>query len=231
MKRLLVVLLCLAPAVASAQSFLVEQKIAEVAYAYDVTSAGYTYCRYLGVQQDPFGTPIPGPRLIKTSGSSATVTSATTGDNAFAEVAVGDILFIAATGTTTPTTRVVTARASADSITVDSVITLAGNTWGWKKQSCGTGITDGWIPVGKFYNLAAQVEYVTKNATSVDFSFECKQGNVSAAAAIIDQTAMTATGVYSRQLASGVFDSCRLGLKITGDGGAQSVFASLGYKR
>ncbi len=232
MKRLLTVsLLLLFPSLVHAQRF-VEQKNADIVYAYDVTAGSYTYCRLLGVQQDPFGNPVAGGPLIKTSGSSTTVTEATASTNPFAPIGVGDVLYISVgPGVQAPTVRAVTAKASDASITVDSAITLTGNAWSFKKLSCGTGITDGWIPVGLFATLNFTIELVSLTAASDDFQVECKKGVVTSAAAIIDTTSMAAPGTYSRVITDGVWDACRVGLKVTGDAGVQSINASLGYKR
>jgi hypothetical protein len=58
------------PALASAQEL---QKTAFVSIAKDLTDTSYSYCKLVGLNGDPFGTPLVGTGTIKTSGSSATV--------------------------------------------------------------------------------------------------------------------------------------------------------------
>lgn len=224
----------LLPLCAQAQT-VIEQKKAPIAYNWDLTATSYTYCRYLGLNGDPWANShIPGRSRIKTSGSSTTVTEYVTGDNPFTEISVGDILYIQQPYGAPEAPRLVTARASAASITVDTAIDLSatgGFSWTWRKQSCGSTISDGWFPVGNFYTLTFSTEWATKNATSLEAQVECRLGNVSASPTIINSASLSAVGNNTVIITDGVFDSCRLGLKLTTDTGAQSVYANVGMKR
>lgn len=86
--------------------------------------------------------PIESAGTSVTSGSSATVTSTS---SAFALVGVGDELTF--TNVSGQNTRVVTARASASSITVDSAVNLgsAGTATRYRTLTCGYGDTYGWM--------------------------------------------------------------------------------------
>lgn len=87
-------------------------------------------------------------RLATTSGvASTTVTSVNT-DSPFNAIAVGDAIQFEGTNTTSaPALRRVTAVASANSITVDSNVTIAtaGAGFRWWKLTAGTGTDDGWF--------------------------------------------------------------------------------------
>lgn len=203
------------------------QKVTFGVYAKDVADASYTYCLGRGLGGDPFGSPIPGRGTIKTTGSTTTIDEAVVGSNPFAEVAVGDILVI----TVGPTTyrRSVQTRASAAQITVDTAINLPNPTaWGFYDVTCGTGAGDGWVPVSLFTEISFGVDWRTDNATSLDHSYECKLADSTPAA--IEQESQTATGSTFAVVSSGIWDQCRIGLKLTGDTGAQVVDAMIAFK-
>lgn len=205
------------------------QKVAWVSYAKDLTDTSYSYCKLIGVASDPFGEPYPGRGTIKTSGSSTTVVENVTGANPFTDIAVGDVLQIRIPATNTVYKRYVTARASAASITVDTAIDLsAGYAWSYMKQVCGATAADGWIPVSFFTTIGFEVNYVTKNATSLDHSFECRVGGD--APLIVEQASQTAVGGTAAVVTAGVWDECRIGLKLTTDAGVQSINALIAYK-
>lgn len=227
MKKLFLLLLALGMA-APAGAQIVSAS-ARVNYLYDLISTSYIYCKYTGLSGDPFGSPMPGPGLIKTSGSSTTVTELTTGDNPFAQVAAGDILFISVGGAIS--TRLVATRVSAAEITVDSSITLTGNSWSWMKRSCGTTISDGWVDAGGFYNVTFTRTITTINATSIQTQAECRLNDNPTVATIIVTDSSTTTGNWGYTLTSGAWDACRLGVKVTTDTGVQSLTSALSVSR
>lgn len=205
---------------------------ARLTYAYDVASTSYIYCKYMGRGDDPFESPMPGPVRVKTTGSSTTVAEVVTDSAPFADVAVGDLLFINATANAAPLTRLVTARASAASITVDTALDISnGAGWTWLKRSCGTAITDGWVNVAGFYNVTFSRTITTINATSIQTQAECKLNDNPTVATAVSTDSSTATGAWSFTLPNGVWDACRLGIKVTGDAGAQSTTSALAVSR
>lgn len=228
MKPFLAVLALLGLAIPASAQITSEQ--ARVNYAYDVTSTSYVYCKYTGTGGNPFGEPIPGPGTLVTSGSSTTVTQETTGMNPFTEVAVGDLLFISSGGTVS--VRLVTARASATSITVNTAIDLAvGTHWSWLKRSCGATIDDGWVDVGGFYNVTFSRTIATINAGSIETTAECRLNDNPTVATTLATNTTTGTGNWGWTLTSGVWDACRLGVKLTADAGAQSITSAMAVSK
>lgn len=213
------------PTLVSAQDI---QRTAWATYAKDLTDTSYNYCKLVGQNGDPFGPANVGRGTIETSGSSTTVVESVTGSNPFTEIAVGDVLMFTLNGVVYR--RGVTARASAASITVDSVIDLgtAGVSWSWYQQKCGATATDGWIPVSLATTFSFVVNWVTKNATSLDHSFECRVGGD--AALVVEQASQTAAGTTAAVVTDGVWDECRIGLKLTTDTGVQSINSLIAFK-
>jgi hypothetical protein len=151
---------------------------------YDLDATSYTYCRTLGVNGDVFGAWKQGPSKVVTSGSSTTVTSVTAGGSgAFNGVAAGDeIRIISSTGTIT--SRVVTARASADSITIDAAVDLttpaAGTQFWYRTLECGTETISGWFSTSPYQDLKITWEMNQVSLTSgyIDFRVECRDFGV-----------------------------------------------------
>ena len=176
-------LLASAP-MASAQEAL----SANFSHLYDLDSTTLTYCSMVGINGDPYGSPIPVQGKIKTSGSSTTVTEVVTGSNPFTEVAVGDTLYVDK-GTLGLDAVIVVARTDAANVTVSSAVNWdnggAGRTFGFKKQTCGTGATNGWINVfgGLFYDITLQYDQGYLDALHA--RWECKAGGVTGAQPIL----------------------------------------------
>lgn len=228
------VLCLLLPSTALAQWTTIAQKVGYGIYAKDVTGASYTYCKLVGYGGDPFARGNEGRGRIKTTGASTTVDEATAGENPFTEVAVGDMILVQIGSTVYR--RAVTARASAAQITVDSNITLTGNAWTWYRQQCGTGAEDGWLDASRFYQLNVVYQVDTINATSIDRSLECRLGG-GTATVVADATSggswtvMTSAKNYSDVILGGVWEACRIGLKINTDTGAQKVTVYYGLQQ
>lgn len=212
---------CSFPAVAVAQ----EQKTAPLVYVKDITDTSYSYCKFAGMNGDPF-TPMPGIGRIETVGSSTTVTAETAGDAPFTSVLAGDLLLITY-GNATYRRRVAT-RVSATEITVDTAINTTGATWSWYKASCGATAADGWIGATGAWALTFEVAVTTINATSIGYIVECRIGGLASVqmAASTIATATTAQYSFNSQTA-GSWDECRLGLRVNTDTGVQSVSASV----
>ena len=201
-------------------------------YKYNLASASLIYCTG-GKWRPGFGTLI-------TSGSSTTTTDFVATQDSFDAVAVGDIIM--ATGLI----RQVTAKASADSITVDSAWDLgtAGVGWQFISYSCGTAATDGWLPSGTFHNNTYTLEITTLNATSIDVRLECRSAAPGAAPVPVypstsgsgDNCAggthtggfcnfTSATGAALAVRDVGEWNECRWGMKINTDTGTQAITA------
>lgn len=122
---------------------------ANYATRYDLDDAALTYCRMTGSNADPYGSARTVNKLIETSGSSTTVTAVTSGALPFADLGVDDVIFVR-TSTTNVDMRVIAAKASGDSITIDTAVDWSagdGFQFSWYDTTCGTGATDGWIDV------------------------------------------------------------------------------------
>jgi hypothetical protein len=93
---------------------------------------------------------------------------------------------------------------------------------------CGTTINDGWHKMlSGSRAVAAVVEWTTKNATSLEYTLECRSYNSSTYALTVESNALSAVGSKAIVLTNeaAAFDQCRLGLKLTTDTGANAVSA------
>lgn len=154
---------------------------------YDLDATAITYCRMTGKLGDPFGAGIASVANITTSGSSTTTTALVASSAPFAQINVGDVLIVASsTGVATDTLfRVVTAKASSDSITVNTAWDLstptAGFAFTWKKISCGTGASNGWITIANSDSFAITFELDQVNATGgIDVQVQCRSAAIGA---------------------------------------------------
>lgn len=150
-------------------------RTANFTYQFDVDSSSYAFCRLEGQNNDPFSGAIPGRARIKTVGSNTTVSEFTASTNPFTDVAIGDVLQVVVAGV--PTTRMVTARASAASITVDTAIDLSatgGYTWTFWKHVCGATANDGWIDTKGASYVGLTTQFEQGDITSLDIQFQCK---------------------------------------------------------
>lgn len=225
MKKLLA-LLVLLPSLAPAQ----EQRTAKLYYNYDVSSTSYIYCKYTGSGGSPFGAELKGYGLIKTTGSTTTLDELDAASDSFTGMAVGDLLIIRNSTTGATSLRRIVTFTSVSQVVVDAAINLgtAGVAFNWLKQSCGTAATDGWVDAALFYRLTFERVLTTLNATSIQTQVECQLNGVGSY--IIDTNSVTATGTYAYSLGSGVWDSCRMGVKVTTDTGLQSLTGSMAYQ-
>ena len=157
---------------------------AQTAYfsiGYDVESTTLTYCAMLGSRGDPWGEPLKVSVPIDTVGSSTSVSAVTAATNPFANVAVGDALFVrlgAAGGNVTDMVWV-TVRTDADNITVSSAVDWsAGFVFEYLDLTCGTSSTDGWINVTKFKTVQLTIQYEIGDLGGLDVTWECKEGSL-----------------------------------------------------
>lgn len=154
--------------IVSAQSLNVSRRITLALY--DLDSTTDIGCSY--------GPPIPiTTDLITTSGSSATTTSVNT-RAPFARASVGDLITVNVATPNVNTTastlfnRVITAKASSNSITVDSVWTLptAGTTFFLSILTCGANA--GWIPVTASQRTAEIAIQIAQQNTTTGISMK-----------------------------------------------------------
>lgn len=200
---------------------------------YDLDATSYTYLYSTGLSLSITNAGRLETRQITTSGSSTTVTSlGSTGSFDF--VAVGDLLQIVVNGV--EYWRKVTARASANSITVNDAITIAaagatGVPFRYRTPAVGTGDV-GWVqvlgaPVKFWWNIEQisvtggidvkiecrdpgagnPVTKVYPDASDASSSNECRKGNFTAANAC----AVEIGGGPSYAVG---WHECRLGMKI-----------------
>lgn len=228
MRAVLLLALALVAPAARAEEII---KAVPLIAGYDLDSTDWIYCSSVGET----GRPLDAPRLVnikaKTSGSSTTVTSNTASSGAFATVAVGDLLWFPRTEGTvsaaaTGEWRYVTARASADSITIDSAIDLSsGYGFGFRRPTCGTTATDGWIPVLGFerINFVGQIDQLDVTG-GIDYEVECKAEGPSATAVVIIGPTNKTTTWAGGNVAYEPWAYCRIGWKIgSADDGADTT--------
>lgn len=130
---------------------------------------GYSYCSTI---------PGTGAFNIKTSGSSATVTAATSGQSPFARLAAGDRIFVTVAGAVLD--RTISTWTNGASVVVDSAINLSGNGAGgynftFADLTCGSADTSGWANVEGMHGKTLFVDILALSATGgVDYSVECR---------------------------------------------------------
>lgn len=92
--------------------------------------------------------------------------------------------------------------------------------------TCGTAVTNGWVPVSNLRPIVIQVNWITKAATSMEYQVECKvSDNTATSPGVLNTVSMTAVGVQTGTLWPHNFSACRIGLKLTTDSGTNSVSA------
>lgn len=148
---------------------------------YDVDSSTLTYCRSEGNQGNPLGGPVRVNVPIKTVGASTTITGFAASTSPFRGLAAGDVLIInvpTATDADATAERVIVTWTSADSVDVDSAVTLtgaAGHLFGYYKTRCGTASTDGWINTPpSASSFAITMLFEQGDITSLVARWECR---------------------------------------------------------
>jgi len=233
MKKFLVGLVLLALPV-----FGQDQRSGNFTYSYDVASTTATFCVLDGQGGDPFGGFIEGRGQIETSGSSVTVTGVNAADDVFTDIGVGDVLLVQLSSGVNHL-RVVTAKASADQVTVESAIDLSdGHPWRYKKLRCGTGVDDGWINTSGWDTVQLTVLYVAGDLGTLDIAMFCKENAIGSGAVrvypgpssdcgdgvlsgTVCQFSTPGQGI-SYKIPNSVFGACRVSLAYgTSDGGTR----------
>jgi len=249
MKRLFVLLfgLALAPGIVHAQ----EVRKATLFYQFDVDSNTVNYPLHTGLDNTPFSsdrTVTTAGAKISTSGSVTTVTATTAGTLPFALLGVGDAIGVKIGGDAVPTYRLITAKASGDSITVNTAIDLSADASGyfftWRKYVGGTTATSGWFDVSGLSDINITVQYDQGDLDALGVRWECRSQSLDTQPVYVHPGASTATGICGPGTASSTFctfatagagqsltvrdigpwDECRIGLKFvtndTSDAGA-----------
>lgn len=249
MKRLFALLfgLVLATGVGHAQ----EVKKATLFYQFDVDSGTVNYPLYTGLDNTPFSsdrTVTAAGAKISTAGSNATVTATTALTVPFALLGVGDIIGVKIGGDATPTYRIITAKASGDSVTVNAVIDLSADATGyfftWRKYVGGTAATSGWFDVSNLTDMSVTVQYDQGDLDALGVRWECRVQSLDTQPIYVHPGASTSTGICGPGTPSATFcsfatagagqslgviipgkwDECRVGLKFvtndTSDAGA-----------
>lgn len=95
--------------------------------------------------------------------------------------------------------------------------------------TCGAASTDGWVKTSSGNPIVIQVNWITKNATSLEYQIECKITNdTSTSPSVLSTISMSAIGVQTSTIWPHGYTACRVGLKLTTDTGTNSVSAWMG---
>lgn len=147
-----------------------------LALLYDVDSTSLTYC---SMSPSVFGPPSSVQKKVSAA-ASTTLAATTAGTFPFAGIVVGDVLVLQTPTATNPsatTIVVITAKASNDSVTVDTAITVTGVFFGFYHPICGTTDNDGWVSVGAGAKaVTLGVQYNQGDLTAFVVRFEHKTG-------------------------------------------------------
>lgn len=199
---------------------------------YELDSTSYIYCQTADTSGRLWthGNEMTVP--VTTSGSSTTVAAAVASSGPFTNVAVGDELEFNLDGVME--LRYVAARASANSITVNSAINLgdgrrgtSGYGFWYRTLTCATTATVGWVPVRSNASVTWSVEVTQMDATSIDATLYCRnKGSIASTGQQAWTHNYTAAGgdFITIQATGGIkIDECRMGLKINTDDGADTT--------
>ncbi len=184
----------------------------------DVSATSYTY--YLYSDERPT---YPGGALAAVA-ASTTIKSTT---DAITGMAVGDLVSFPVVDVVT--TRRITTWTSANSIAISgAAVTIpAGTPMRWRQRSGGTGANSGAFVVSGYKSGRVHFDLVTINATSIEVRMECRAGSGLTTwdeIWTVSKTAVTTIGeTYPWNEADSGFTECRVGTKVSTDGGAQDV--------
>lgn len=186
--------------------------------AYDIDATSYTYGLFL-----PW---VNGYCTIETSGSSTTTTAGTGCGNIFDPVGVGDEIRVTISGVLTR--RVVTAKASGVSLTVDTAWNVAAGTqWERRDFQSGTGATVGWFNTTGLGDMTVYVQVLTLVSDVVDVSVECRPSGLDLQTANqVDTVSISSATAPSNGAVFPIGEDCgalRVGLKVGTDAGTDSV--------
>lgn len=226
-----------------------------MAFKWDLTGTSFTYPRYCtspataatsaGVETcpGPGVSPVDGNGTTKaatTAGVATTTVTAKNSNSPFLNMAVGDLIIfnnpriILSTGAVAgPQMRVITTFTNANTIVVDSNITIddPGVTFRWWRFIQGTTAEDGYIAFPSHGNLTIHALVDTLNATSLDYIVQCRMCindrcltpvNITASTNIIVATPIEVS------ITNKLENQCRIGMKLNTDAGVQSISIAFG---
>lgn len=207
---------------------------------HDLQSTSFICAAFTGKDGNPYGQIRQGQTFITTSGSSTTTTALAAGTQPFVGISVGSLIAVQ-TGPALADVlyRYVTAKASNDSITVNSAWDLgaAGRAFYYYGYSQGTTVNDGWINIGALNLATIHFRIDTFNATSDDVKIECRHSTFNSQPNIVfpppaGAGASCLTGNFTAVggcivTVEDAVDACRVCFKANTPGGAQSVSADV----
>lgn len=192
-----------------------------MALDYDLDATSYIYCVTLGNSTSYAQGAIRVSTLVKTAGASTTVSAVISGSLPFTPVVAGDLFLLSVDGADN-TERVVTAKASGDSITVNANLDIpaAGSAFYYRTLTCASGAEDGWITTrGASEVNFAWIARQLNTTSGIDLRVEGRNVGGVAAAANLLSTTFTAVGGGGLSVQA-PWDQMRLGMKMntTDDG-------------
>lgn len=228
LRRLAVVVLALLPCAASSQ---IEEREIPLASLYDLDSTSYIYCVTTGANGQVLNNGTN--NFVRVTSSTTTLAAVTALTSPFTSVAVGDEVTVVVSGIAR--TRVITAKASDDSVTMNAGFVDATGTavnvtnvqFTYRDRTCGTAATDGWFPVSTYRgaNVSLQVTQISVTG-QIEFIIQCRKSGVDDSPIDVYAEGMTAyrPGGYNAAqvdndeiiLHNGVvlFNMCRVGMLI-----------------
>lgn len=217
-----------------------EVKKATVLYQFDVDSGTENFVKLTGADGTVFGADrvvqTAGAK-ISTSGSSTTVSATTALTVPFADLGVGDIILVKIGPDAAPSIRYITAKASGDSVTVNTAIDLSADATGyffkWRKKVSGTTAADGWFDVSTLSPLdrTITVQYDQGDLDALLVRWQCRVRSLDTQPVTVYPgesdgcgtggtlasgfCSFATAGVDSRLavVVGGKWDECRVGLK------------------
>lgn len=212
-----------------------------VTYRYNLNATSETFCSL--PDKPPVYVPV---RVV------AATSTTVTGTGAFANIAVGDQISgtDSAAGGGEQWKAVVLARASADSITVDTALTLTSSTLYYRTLTCGTTANSGAFEISTSGRSTVQIDIEqlvlgTPGVSTIDSRILCRTDPSAAwlqVYPVLVPPAVTATyvslavvGGWGKEI-NGTYAQCRVGLKINaaddgGDTGANAERVTISVRR
>lgn len=196
---------------------------------YDIQDVVFRYGKYADKFSMAFG-------LVKTSGSSTTVSSQDAAASAKALLPVDISDEIAVHRPDATDNRIVVTNADDDTITVGTAVDwqngTSGRAYHYRKFFSGTTATDGWVQKDPKSQVTVQVIITTLGSTSIEVSIQGRMaGAYSTAVDLITSVSFTATGGAFYVIPEDVEDF-RVGFKRTGAGtNSVSAYANFAADR
>ncbi len=179
------------------------------------------------IARDPFTwrTDAP-PQKVKTTASSASITSNTASSGALASISLYDLLLFNISGEMFE--RGVITDTDANNVVVDSAINIAaGYFFRFKKHFAGPDDEDAWVPFQANLGLTFSFYIDQMDATSIDFYVQCRQAGTANRPVFMwtkNYTAATTTvGGDTVTIRNVNLDACRAGGRVNTDDGADTT--------